>query len=251
MLVSDLAAAEATAPVLSYRIVAKYPHDIRHFTQGLEISAGKLYESTGGYGKSGIFINDLRGGPHIRQASLPSTVFGEGLTVLVDRIFVLTWRDGVAIAFDRNLKETQRFPLPREGWGMTHMPTLAGERLVASDGSSRLYFLDPETMRASSSMTVTSNGSPVERLNELEYARGDICANVWISPKVAVIQTGTGRVRAWIDFSGLPALFAKPPSWNPDEHVLNGIAFDESSGHFFITGKCWPTLFEVDIQTQQ
>jgi len=154
------------------------------------------------------------------------------------------------MVFDRNFDEKRRLTLPREGWGLTHMPTLAGERLVASDGSSQLYLLEPETMRESSILRVTDLGHPVDRLNELEYARGEIYANVWTSSRVAVIQTGTGQVRAWVDFSGLSNRFDKPKAWNADEHVLNGIAFDDATGHFFITGKCWPSLFEIDIAKQ-
>ncbi|WP_428311104.1 glutaminyl-peptide cyclotransferase [Hydrocarboniphaga sp.] len=239
--------AGADTPSLGYRIVAKYPHDIRHFTEGLEIRDGQLYESTGGYGQSQVFIKDLRTGRTLRQLNLPSAMFGEGLTTLVDQVFVLTWREGVGMIFDRQLREKRRFKIPREGWGLTHMPTLGGERLVMSDGSSKLFQLDPATLKDTGSISVTEKAYPVERLNELEYARGEIYANVWMSPKIAVIQTGSGQVRAWVDLSRLSSLFEKPASWNASEHVLNGIAFDPESGHFFVTGKCWPKLFEIDI----
>ncbi|MDB5970345.1 MAG: Glutamine cyclotransferase [Hydrocarboniphaga sp.] len=233
--------------MLSYRIVAEYPHDMQSFTEGLEISDGQLFESAGGYGESRIFVKDLRRGAITRQTPLPKSVFGEGLTVLRDQIFVLTWREGLGFVFDRGLKERRRFSLPREGWGLTHMPTLGGERLLMSDGSSKLYQLDPVSLKETGSISVTEAGSPVEHLNELEYARGEIYANVWMSPRIAVIQTGTGQVRAWVDFSKLPSLFEEAASWRAEEHVLNGIAFDESSGHFFITGKCWPKLFEIEL----
>lgn len=239
--------AVASAPTLSYHVVAQHPHDIRHFTEGLEISGGQLFESTGRYGQSKIAIRDLRGGSGIRQVSLPASVFGEGLTILADQVFVLTWREGLGLIFDRNLKEKRRFRIPREGWGLTHMPTLGGERLVMSDGSSTLFLLDPNSLEDTGSIRVTEGGKPVERLNELEYARGEVYANVWMSPKIAVIQTGSGEVRAWVDFSRLASLFEKPAGWREDEHVLNGIAYDEASGHFFITGKCWPKLFEIEI----
>jgi glutamine cyclotransferase len=241
------AGAAANSPTLSYRIVAQYPHDIKSFTEGLEINDGQLYESAGGYGESQIFVRDLRKGTVVRKADMPSAVFGEGLTVLMDQVFVLTWRERVGLIFDRSFKEKGRFGIPREGWGLTHMPTLGGERLLMSDGSSRLYQLDPKTLKDAGSISVTDNGKPVERLNELEYARGEIYANVWLTPKIAVVQTGTGNVRAWVDFSKLPSLFQKPAGWREGDHVLNGIAFDPVSGHFFITGKCWPSLFEIDI----
>lgn len=244
---SSSACDAADTPVLGYRIVAEYPHDARHFTEGLEIRDGQLYESAGGYGQSQVFIKDLRTGKAIRQLNLPAAAFGEGLTTLADQVFVLTWREGFGLIFDRKLVEKRRFKIPREGWGLTHMPTLGGERLVMSDGSSKLFQLDPATLKDTGSIQVTENGYPLERLNELEYARGEIYANVWTSPKIAVIQTGNGQVRAWVDFSKLPALFEKPYGWRADEHVLNGIAFDPASGHFFITGKCWPKLFEIDI----
>jgi glutamine cyclotransferase len=240
-------AAAVDTPTLGYRIVADYPHDIRHFTEGLEISGGQLYESAGGYGQSQVFIKELRSGRAIRRVDLPGSMFGEGLTTLANQIFVLTWREGVGLIFDRGLVEKRRFKIPREGWGLTHMPTLGGERLVMSDGSSKLFQLDPATLKDTGSISVTEKGYPVDRLNELEYARGEIYANVWTSPKIAVIQTGTGQVRAWVDFSKLPSLFEKPEGWNASEHVLNGIAFDPETGHFFITGKCWPKLFEIDI----
>lgn len=244
------AAAAGDTPELAYRVVASYPHDIQHFTQGLEISEGKLYESTGGYGKSGLYIKDLRKGTIIRQTPIQATIFGEGLTLLKDRIFVLTWREGLALMFDSKLREQRRYRIPREGWGLTHMPTLAGERLLMSNGSSQLFQLDPESLQETGRLGVTDNGRAVERLNELEYARGEVYANVWTSPKVAVIQTGNGQVRAWVDFGKLSTLFEKPAGWNADEHVLNGIAYDDSTGHFFITGKCWPTLFEVEIDNR-
>lgn len=235
--------------LLTYRIVNQFPHDIRHFTQGLEIDAGILWESTGGYGRSGVYKKTLRAGAveATSAVDLPPAVFGEGLTAAMGRIFVLTWREGLAFSFDRQLRDTKLFRLRREGWGLTHMPTLAGERLVSSDGSSRLYFLRADTWQETGSLDVSDQGEPVRRLNELEYARGELYANVWQSSRVAVIQPGTGKVRAWIDFSRLEAMLNKPSTWDAGEHVLNGIAYDAESGHFFVTGKCWPSLFEVDV----
>lgn len=243
------APAEPKASSLGYRVVQEYPHDVRHFTQGLEIHEGKLYESVGGYGRSGLLIKELRSGKLIRGAALQPQFFGEGLTVLADRILLLTWREGVGFILGQDLKARGQFELRGEGWGLTRMPGSRGQRLVLSDGSSVLQLLDPQTYVATGTLPVRDGAEPVERLNELEYAKGEIYANVWMSDRIAVIGTGDGRVRAWLDLSGLLDRFPKPPGWQADEHVLNGIAYDEATDHFFVTGKCWPRLFEIQLDT--
>jgi glutamine cyclotransferase len=244
---SDTAAPIRPTPLLGYRVVAEHPHDSRHFTQGLEIHRGKLVESAGGYGQSAVYIKNLRTGEVLRERRIPDLYFAEGLTVLADRILMLTWRERTGFVFDLRLRDDGRFRLLREGWGLTRLPTAGGEKLLLSDGSAVLHLLDPRSRAEIGTLAVHDGRAPVEQLTELEYARGEIYANVWHSDRVAVILPGSGAVRAWVDFAGLPRRFDKPPGWNADEHVLNGIAYDRESGHFFVTGKCWPRLFEVSI----
>lgn len=229
-------------------MVAEHPHDPGFFTQGLEIRDGRLYESGGGYGVSRIAVRELRSGKLLSERRLPASFFAEGLTVLADRLLLLTWRERVGFILGPDLEERGRFPLTREGWGLTRLPGPRGEQLLMSDGSARLYRLDPRTFREVGSIPVTEHGRRLDRLNELEYAAGSIYANVWTSDRIAVIAPADGSVLAWLDLRALRERFAKPPGWNAAEHVLNGIAYDPASGHFLVTGKCWPRLFEIEVE---
>lgn len=240
------AAETSPAPTLSYRVIAEYPHATERFTQGLAINGNRIIESTGGYRTSRIYINELRSGKPMGQRALPNSVFGEGLAVIAERIFVLTWREGLAFEFDSNLQEKQRFKLPGEGWGLAQYPTENGIRLIQSDGSSKLKILDSRSLKAVGGLDVREGTRPVTRLNELEVARGQILANVWLTPRIALISPATGAVNAWVD---LAALYPPSTADSPD-NVLNGIAFDPLTGHFFVTGKRWPKIFEIEIDDQ-
>jgi glutaminyl-peptide cyclotransferase len=228
---------------LKYEIVAMHPHDAASFTQGLLFHEGKLVESTGGYGHSMIARRDVRSGATEQRHALMPTQFGEGVAGDGRRFVQLTWLSGVAFLYDMALKPAGRFDYLGEGWGLAY----DGSQWLMSDGSSRITRRDRDSFAPVGSFEVRYRDRPVARLNELEFVRGYLYANVWHADQVAVIDPGNGAVVNWIDLSALKQRFEKPPGWRPDEHVLNGIAFDPASGHFFVTGKCWPVLFELRV----
>ncbi|MDR7301509.1 glutaminyl-peptide cyclotransferase [Haloactinomyces albus] len=212
-------------------------HDRSAFTQGLELAGGILYEGTGKHGQSVLRAVDPHTGRVLQEAHLPQEFFGEGITVVGDRIWQLTWRSGVAILRDRaSLTEIDRMRYEGEGWGLCH----DGNRLVMSDGSARLTFRDPETFAPTGGITVRLGGEPVEELNELECADGSIWANVWKSHRILRIDPASGRVTAVVDASGL-----LPPEQRAQAGVLNGIAAVEGTDEFLLTGKNWPHLYRV------
>jgi glutamine cyclotransferase len=230
---------EGSAPIFGYRIVGAYPHDRRAFTQGLLWSDGELLEGTGLYGKSSLRRVDLRTGQVLQNRRLAKEYFGEGVTLLGRRIFQLTWRAGKGFVYDRDsfdLLET--FTYQGEGWGLT----TDGSRLIMSDGTDTLRFLDPESLSETGRLPVRDGAAPVTRLNELEYVRGEIYANVWMSDRIAVISPESGRVIRWIDLRGILS-----PIRRDKRKVLNGIAFDPQKNRLFVTGKLWPRLFEIEI----
>lgn len=230
---------------LRYEIVATHPHDAGDFTQGLVVVEGRLAESTGHYGKSAVAIREIGSGAVVRRRALDAALFGEGLAFGAGRLLQLTWREGVALAYDLALNPVGSFRYPGEGWGLA----FDGQHWLMSDGSERITFRHASDFRPLREIRVTSRAGPVRRLNELEYARGWLYANVWMTDRVAVIDPGSGAVRAWLDLAPLRRRFARPPGWSELEHVLNGIAYDADSGHFYVTGKCWPALFELRVET--
>lgn len=243
-----LAASDGGAPTIPHRVVAEYPHDVRDFTQGLDYHDGRLYESAGGYGTSRLAIKDLRSGAVLRERRLGPRYFAEGLTVLGERLLLLTWREGVGVVLGLDLREQRRFGLSTEGWGITQLPSTSGDRAVMSDGSAVLQVLDGERLEPIAQIRVSEDAKPVTRLNELEFVDGLIYANVWKSDRIALIRPD-GRVAGWLDLSELKNRFEKPAGWVADEHVLNGIAFDSGSGHLLVTGKCWPKLFALELDS--
>ena len=213
------------------------PHDPASFTQGLVMAGGELYESRGQYGESSLRRLDRRTGELLRELPLPPELFGEGLAAVGDRLIQLTWREGVALVWDRaSLAETGRFDYPGEGWGLCH----DGRRLYHSDGSDRLTVRDPRTFASRGGLTVTLEGQPVRGLNELECAEGWIYANLLGSDSIVRIAPHEGAVTAVIDASGLLTA-----SERRQADVLNGIAYDAEAGVFLLTGKNWPKMFEV------
>lgn len=217
-------------------VVATVPHDPRAFTQGLLLHEGTLYESTGLEGRSTVRKVDRRSGEVLESVSLPATEFGEGLALVEDRLVQLTWRNGIAHVYDLSLDETSRFSYTGEGWGLC----FDGQRLVMSDGSSSLSFRDPATFELQGSVEVKANGTPVDELNELECVGELVYANVWQTDTIVRIDPQNGEVLTLIDASSLLTAAEDRVA-----DVLNGIAFDEDSGHFLLTGKLWPHLFEV------
>lgn len=232
-------AAEST-PFLSYEVRRELPHEPSHFTQGLIVKSGRFLESTGLYGHSALLEKDIDSGRTLRRYDLPSTVFGEGLTQLGEHLYLLSWRERTGYVFDSRFRLKKKFRYGGEGWGLT----TDNRALIVSDGTPELRFMDPETHAVIRRLTVRDGTRAVDRLNELEYAHGWILANIWYSDSIALIDPDDGRVGAWIDLSSLRNRM--PPSSDPQE-VLNGIAFDASTGHLYVTGKFWPRLFELKL----
>ena len=230
--------------IYGYRIVETYPHDPSAFTQGLFIDDGALFETTGQYGQSRLFERNIETGAAERERALPLTVFGEGSTIVDDRIIVLTWRSGTGIVFDRETFEpVETFSYGGEGWGLAY----DGARLIMSDGTSVLRFLDPETFEETGRLDVTLRGEPLENINELEWVNGEIFANVWHSNAVVRIDPESGSVTGVIDLRGL--LSAEDTAGGAD--VLNGLAYDPDTERLFVTGKYWPKLFEIEVVERQ
>jgi len=227
-------------PVYSYNVVNTYPHDRSAFTQGLVFEDGVLYEGTGLNGRSTLRRVELETGEVLQIHELPAQFFGEGVTVYGNDIIQLTWQSHVGFVYDRDSFELlQEFNYSTQGWGITH----DGERLIMSDGTATLYFLDPETFEEIGRVGVYDNDGSVNRLNELEYVQGEIYANVWQTNCIARIDPQTGQVVGWIELKGL----LTPEDRGEPVDVLNGIAYDAENTRLFVTGKLWPKLFEIEL----
>ena len=226
------------APVEGYEVLASWPHDPQAFTQGLLYADGRLYESTGRYGESSLRLVEIESGRVLRRRDLPRRYFGEGIALLGGKIFLLTWRSNRGFVYARDtFARIGAFTYEGEGWGLT----TDGRRLILSDGSHELRFLDPETFRVERRLPVQDGGRPVVHLNELEYVQGEIYANVWGNDAIARIDPATGDVRGWIDLSGLYAAAGAGA-------VLNGIAYDAAGDRLFVTGKLWSRLFQIRVR---
>lgn len=237
---STTTAIEAPAGIASLvpEIVATHPHDPLAFTQGLEFHNGALIESLGEYGRSSRRIVDPSTGAVSSEVALPLEQFGQGLTVVDDRLIQLTWRSGRAIVSDPStLEATDQYNFEGEGWGLCAQPT----RLVMSNGSSTLTFRDPVSFEPTGSVEVTINGEPISNLNELECVDGQVWANVWLTNQILQIDPSTGVVTATVDASSL----VPTDQTLGREDVLNGIAFNPDSSTFWVTGKRWATVYEV------
>jgi len=227
-------------PVYTYNIVNTYPHDRNAFTQGLVFEDVVLYEGTGGFGHSTLRRVELETGDILQIRELSAQFFGEGITIYENKIIQLTWKSNIGFVYDKNSFELlQEFNYLTEGWGITN----DGTRLIMSDGTATLHFLDPQTFEEIGQLGVFDNDGPVARLNELEYVQGEIYANVWQTDRVARIEPATGRVIGWVELGGLLT--------TEDRHetvdVLNGIAYDAKTDRLFVTGKLWPKLFEIEL----
>lgn len=234
-------AENSAAPIYGYRVVREFPHDPDAFTQGLVYADDVLYEGTGQYGESTLRRVDMESGRVLDWTALDPMYFGEGIAIVADRIYQLTWQTQTAFVYDREtLKPLTTFSYVTEGWGLT----TDGEQLIMSDGTNRLFFRDPETFKASGRVTVCDGNQPVPDLNELEYIGGEVWANVWQTDRIARIDPVTGLVTGWIDLSGLLSA-ADLEAQSVD--VLNGIAYDPETDKIFVTGKLWPKLFEIEL----
>jgi len=226
-------------PIYRYQIVHTYPHDPSAFTQGLIFLDGVLYESTGLNNRSSLRKVQLETGKVLQQQQVPGEYFAEGLVNWGSDLLQLTWTSKIGFVYDRaTFTVKRRFAYAGEGWGLTK----DSARIILSDGSSRLRFLDPKTLQQTGSLNVTDRGRPVTELNELEYVQGEIWANIWQTDRIARISPFTGIVAGWIDLSGL-----LKPADKASADVLNGIAYDSATNRIFVTGKLWPKLFEIKL----
>jgi glutamine cyclotransferase len=223
-----------------YNIVNTYPHDRNAFTQGLVYENNILYEGTGLRGHSTLRKVDIETGNILLIHELPSQFFGEGITIYGNKIIQLTWKSNVGFVYDKsNFNLLKEFNYSTEGWGITHN----GMNLIISDGTSTLYFLDPDSFEEIERIEVFDNNGPVSRLNELEYVQGEIYANVWKTDNIARIDPHTGQVVGWIELNGL----LNSKNFDEPVDVLNGIAYDAEKDRLFVTGKLWPKIFEIEL----
>lgn len=223
-----------------YRVVKTYPHDKDAFTQGLVYKDGILYEGTGQETRSSLRKVQLETGQVLNQLNLDSQLFGEGIAIIDTRIYQLTWESKVGFVYDlSSFKLINKFYYQTEGWGLTTI----GNKLVMSDGSNVLYYMDPESFTVISTVEVYDNKAKVMQLNELEYINGEIWANIWQTDLIARIDPLSGKVIAYIDLKGI----LNDPSTDTKVNVLNGIAWDQAGKRIFVTGKNWPSLFEIKL----
>ena len=234
-------AAPAGIPNYSYEVVHSYPHDGNAFTQGLFFLDGFLYESTGLQGRSSVRKVRLETGEVVQKIDLPRQIFGEGITYWDKRLIGITWTSQAGYVLNLDSFAFQKeFAYKGEGWGLARND----KEIIMSDGTAELRFLEPETLRETHRIKVTAAGKPVDQLNELEWVKGEIYANIWQTDKIARIDPKTGKVTGWIDLQGLlpqaDRIFSSPD-------VLNGIAYDAARDRLFVTGKLWPKLFEIRL----
>jgi glutamine cyclotransferase len=240
LIVAATAAASPCMAADTYRVVHSYPHDAQAFTQGLVYADGHLYESTGLQGHSSLRMVDVETGRVLQELAVPSQYFAEGLAAWGSTLVQLTWQSHTAFVYDRfSFRELRTESYTGEGWGLT----ADGKQLILSDGTAELRFLDPATFHELRRVTVKDHGRPVKELNELEFVKGEIYANVWYSDRIARISPVSGKVLGWIDLSGLLPRSER----NDGEAVLNGIAYDAAHDRLFVTGKLWPRLFEIKV----
>ena len=229
----------AFAKLYDYRIVAEYPHSERSYTQGLHYVDGTMWEGTGQEGESHLQRISLSTGPIDVVASLPKEEFGEGITLYKDRIYQLTWLSRKAHVYTLEGKHLRTISYEGEGWGIT----TDGERLFMSDGTATIRLVNPDTFATEGSICVMYNGEPLGNINELEWVNGYIWANVYLTDSIVKINPDTGIVEGYVD---LPALRNKLQN-NPEAEAFNGIAYNKDNGHFYVTGKDWNKLFEIEI----
>lgn len=238
----------ATAPeIYTYTIINEYPHDTGAYTQGLEFYNDTLYESTGKKGKSFLRKLDYKSGKIYEQIDLNESYFGEGITILTNKVYQLTWQSGLGFIYDLNtFKKLDNFQYgkSRQGWGLTN----DGEKIFKSDGTEKIWFLNPDTMTEEGFIETVTNSSIVDSANELEFVNGKIYANVYQKPSVMIIDSKTGAIEGVINFSGLSDKITETKNWDKVNNVLNGIAYYPEHETFFVTGKFWNKMFEVKIQ---
>jgi glutamine cyclotransferase len=238
--------ADAAPEIYTYKIINTFPHDKDAYTQGLEFFNGFLYEGTGRKGSSSIRKVELKTGKILQQKDLDQQYFGEGITIFNNKLYQLTWQSGIGFVYDLNTFEQEKtfnYTKSREGWGLTHN----GEKLIKTDGTEFIWFLNPETLVEESYIEVYTNERKVEKLNELEYVNGLIYANIWQQNTILIINPTTGKVEGVANLNGLKTTIEKEQAIVDTDEVLNGIAFDKENNRLFVTGKHWGKLYEIEL----
>lgn len=232
--------ANQSIPTYDYEIVHVFPHDPDAFTQGLVFHEGNFLESTGEVGHSSLRRVEIETGRVLQRVDVPPPYFAEGVTLLNGKIYQLTWQHQLGFVYDAlTFEKTGEFKYTGEGWGLT----TDGQSLILSDGTNRIRFLDPSNFQVTKMISVLDGHTAVQEINELEYVQGEIYANIWHANRICRIDPNTGRVVGWINLAGLLA----PGEVQDEEAVLNGIAYDQTSGRLFVTGKLWPKVFEIRL----
>lgn len=236
--------ADSAPEIYTYKIINTYPHDREAYTQGLEFFNGFLYEGTGKKGSSSIRKVELKTGKVLQQKDLGEQYFGEGITIFNGKLYQLTWQAGIGFVYDLNTLEqekTFKYTKSREGWGLTHN----GEKLIKTDGTEFIWFLNPETLVEESYIEVYTNERKVEKLNELEYVNGLIYANIWQQNTILIVNPNSGKVEGVANLTSLKTIIEKEQKLDDADEVLNGIAFDKENNRLFVTGKHWEKLYEI------
>ena len=238
--VGSLPARAPAAPVSGYKVVAEFPHSTSSYTEGFFYRDGLFYEGTGLKGSSAILVIEPETGKVLQRRELPPQFFGEGIIDWGHEIYEWTWQSHICFVYDRfSLRPAGQFTYSGEGWGMTR----TAPAIITSDGTATLRFRDPKTFQETRHIVVKDGGNPVEQLNELEYIKGEIYANIWHSDRIARISPRDGHVIGWIDLTGLLPASRRVNA----ESVLNGIAYDAKNDRLFVTGKQWPAVFEIRL----
>jgi glutamine cyclotransferase len=234
--------------VAGFTVIKSWPHDPGAFTQGLEFENGRLYEGTGTEGKSTLREVALETGETVRMVTLPAESFGEGITILGNRIYQLTWKSKKAYVYDlTTFKRVGEFSYDGEGWGLTN----DGTSLIMSDGTATLYVRDPSTFVVSRTIEVKDGDTPVPKLNELEWVKGEIYANVWETDSLVRIDPQSGQVTGWVNLRGLFSSSDRGRYLKPGQavDVLNGIAYDDATDRLLVTGKWWPRIYQIRVDS--
>lgn len=238
--------ADKEPTVYNYKVINTYPHDPEAYTQGLEYNNGYLYESTGRKGKSTLRKVELKTGDVLEKIDIAPAYFAEGMTILNDKIYQLTWQSKKGFIYDlKDFKQVDSFVYGQsiEGWGLTN----DGEKLIKTDGTEKVWFLNPETLKESGFVEAYSNKQKVKDLNELEYVNGKIYANVWQKNILLIMNPKNGAIEGIADLNGLEKEIAKTQNLDKNDDVLNGIAYDKVGDRLFVTGKHWGKLFEIKL----
>ncbi|HVY90656.1 MAG TPA: glutaminyl-peptide cyclotransferase [Hyphomonadaceae bacterium] len=237
-----VAPAEAAVPLYTYKVVASYPHDTGAFTEGLFVQDGFLYEATGNVGESSIRKVELSTGKVLQKRDVPAPYFGEGIIAWKGQLYELTWQHQKGFKYDlATFAPKGEWTYPGEGWALT----TDGQKIFMSDGTSEIRILNPDTLAETGRIKVTLSGAPVDQLNELEFIKGEIWANVWMTDRIVRIDPATGKVVGTVYLGGLLSEADRGKS-QPD--VLNGIAYDAAGDHIYVTGKNWPKLYEIKVE---